>query len=104
MVNSCDPLAIDDEFSSLQGIVIVQDTERGVFVNVVKTSSTDSTFKTVHAKLETAAKKSDNGNLFAQGYPFNQLPAGMQGVVKGVFSDLQLFVGVAIDPNDDTDA
>ena len=70
-----------------------------MFVNVVNARSTDSTFKTVHAKLETAAKKSDNGSLFARGYPFNRPPAGMHGVTKGVFSDLQFFVGVAIDPN-----
>lgn len=57
MSTACELAVAEDELSSMQGIVIIRDAERGVFVNVARASGAGNTFKTVCAKLETASKK-----------------------------------------------
>ena len=64
----------------------------------MKASDTDNTFKTMHAKLEAASKKPADGNRFENGYPCNRPLAGIRGDARGIFSDLEILVGVAIYP------
>jgi hypothetical protein len=103
MSAACELAVTEDELSPMQGVAIVRDTQRGAFVNVAKASGTDNTFKTMAAKLETAAKKPTAGNRLANGYPFKRPSAVMRGDAKGTFSDLEMLVGIAIDPNCDSD-
>ena len=72
MSNACKLAVTEDELSSMQGVAIVRDAERGVFVNVARASGAGNTFKTVCAKLETASKKPTAGNRLAAGYPFKR--------------------------------
>ena len=52
--------------------------------------SKNGDFQQVHSKLTTS-------------YPFKPPVSGMQGDVKGVFSDLEVLVGVVLDPSQDND-
>ena len=77
---------IENELTSMQGVAIVRDTQRGVFINIA--SGTDAMFETVCSKLEAASKKPASGNAFENGHPFKRPSSGMRGDTKGVFSDL----------------
>jgi hypothetical protein len=57
MSSACEVSLIKDELSSMSGIAIVQDTQRGVFVNVIKTNGAENSFGSLHSKLEAASKK-----------------------------------------------
>ena len=70
MSSACELSVAKDELSLMQGVAIVQDTQRGVFVNIAKASGMDAMFKTVCSKLEAASKKPASGNVFENGYPF----------------------------------
>ena len=98
MSSACELSVAKDELSLMQGVAIVRDTQRGVFVSIAKASGTDATFKTVCSKLEAASKKPASGNVFKNGYPFKRPSMGMRGDTKGVFSDLEILAGIVVDP------
>ena len=96
MSSVCNCSAVDDKLSSMQRVAIVQDKQEGVFVNIVKASGTDQTFKTVYSKLETASKNPAAECRFATGYPHKHPSKMLQGYAKGTFSDLEVLVGVKL--------
>ena len=100
---SGDLSVMEDGVSQMQGVAILRDAHRGVFVHVVKASAPDSTFKTSCSKLEKASKKPDNGNDFENGHQFKLPDTEMWGEAKGAFCDLNLMVGVAINPSSNTE-
>ena len=105
MSAACD-LSVSD-VSLLQGVMIVRDWQRGVYVNVVKASGTDSsgtniTFEKVHSDMVKASKKPADGKVFEESYPFKRPPSGIQGGVEGVYADLEMLVGIAIDTSQST--
>ena len=53
--------------------------------------------------MEAASKKPANRKPFETGFPFKRPTAGMQGGVKGIYSDLEILVGIAIDPSGSID-
>ena len=53
--------------------------------------------------MDVITKKPTAGNRLANGYPFKRPSAVMRGDAKGTFSDLEMLVGIAIDPNCDSD-
>ena len=100
-------LSVSD-VSLLQGVMIVRDWQRGVYVNVVKASGTDSsgtniTFEKVHSDMVKASKKPADGKVFEESYPFKRPPSGTQGGVEGVYADLKMLVGIAIDTSQSTE-
>ena len=97
MSSACELFVTEDELSSKQGVAIVRDAQQGVFANIVKASGTDSAFKIMHAKFEPATKNPANRNRFEKGYPCNRQLAGIGGNAKGVFSNLEILVGVKTD-------
>ena len=99
MSGACELSAVDDELSSMQGVAVVRDKQRGVFVNVVKASGTDHTFKTMHSKLEAASRNPIAGNRFAMGYPHKRPSKMLRGHAKGTFSDLEVLIGITINPS-----
>ena len=103
MSAACKLAVTENELSSMQGIAILQDTQRGVFVNVAKASGTDNTFKTMASTLKTTAKHPSAGNQLASGYLFKWPSTVVRGDAKGTFSDIEVLVGIAIDPNCDSD-
>jgi hypothetical protein len=103
MSGACELSAVDDELSSMQGVAVVRDKQRGVFVNVVKASGTGHTFKTMHSKLEAASRNPTAGNRFAIGYPHKRPSKMMRGHAKGTFSDLEVLIGITIDPSSNND-
>ena len=95
----CKIAVTEDELSLIQGVAILRDTQRGAFVNAAKANGTDNTFKTMASKLETAAKNPTARNRLANSYPFKRASTVVCGGAKGTCSDLEMLVGIAINPN-----
>ena len=81
----------------------MRDAQQGAFIKVVKASGTSNTFKEMAAKLKTAAKHPTAGNRLTNGYQFKRPSALVLGDAKGTFSDLEMLVGIEINPNCDSD-
>ena len=98
----CELAVTKDKLSSMQEVT-VRDAQQGACVNVVKANGTSNTSKAMAAKLDSAAKTPTAGNQLANGYPLKMSSMVARGDVKGAFSDLEMLVGIAIDPNYDSD-
>ena len=103
MSSECNISAADDDVSSMQGVAVVRDKQRGVFVNVVKAGGTSQDFKSVLSKLEGASRNPAAGNKFATGYPHKRPSKMMRGFTKGTYSDLEVLIAIAIDPSNNND-
>lgn len=106
MSASCE-LSVAD-VSLMQGVAIVRDSQRGVYVNVVKAcgsdaKGTENTFGKVCSEMEAASKKPATGKKFEHSYLFKQPTSGMQGGIKGVHFDLKMLIGIAIDASKNTE-
>ena len=101
-MSSARELSVAD-VSLMQGVAVVRDSQRGVYVDVAKASGTDETFEKVLLKMKAASKKFPGKSKLASSYPFKPPVTGMQGDVKGVFSDLEVLVSVVLDPSQDND-
>ena len=101
-MSSARDLSVAD-VSLMQDVAVVQDFERGVFVNVVKASGTDETFEKVRSKMKAASQKFPGKSNFEKGYPFKPPVTGMKGKVKGVYSDLEVLAGIVVDPSKDNE-
>ena len=92
----------------MQGVAIVRDSQRGVYVNVVKACGSnakgeENTFGKVCSEMEAASKKPATTKKFKGSYPFKRPASGMRGGIKGVYSDLEMLVGMAIDTSKSTE-
>ena len=97
------PSALNDDNKSLHGIALLHDAQRGVFVNVVKVdgNADEQSFQKEYAKLERESEQ--QAKKFARLYPSKRPINGVQGEMKGIFSDLEMFVAIAIDPKKNND-
>ena len=103
MSSECNISAADDDVASMQGVAVVRDKQRGVFVNVVKAGGTSQDFKSVLSKLEASSRSPAAGNKFANGYPHKRPSKMMRGFAKGTYSDLEVLIAIAIDPSSNND-
>ena len=52
---------------------------------------------------EGVTRQEADGKVFEESYPFKRPPSGIQGGVEGVYADLEMLVGVAIDTSQSTE-
>ena len=63
----------------------------------------ENTFRKVCSEMEAASKKPATRKKFEYSYPFKRPASGMRGGIKGVYSDLEMLVGIAIDTSKSTE-
>ena len=94
--------ATDEEFKKSQGVILLHDKERGVFVNVCRVDGSDGgDFESSLKKLEQ--KAGSDSSLFCRSYPNQRRIRGMIGEAIGEYSDIDALVGVSLDPNANND-
>ena len=94
--------ALDEGMSSLHGVALLHDKERGVFVQAAKVDGIDHSFGEESAKQLEESNSQKSTSRLHRCFPFRRRH-DMQGEAKGAFSDLEMLVGVALDlrkPND----